>query len=169
MGCRDVEMTDGDVEMAVDEEEDETHTDGVARLSLGHGAPPARGLRMNALRRLALEGPCDSVAEVFASLALDKGAKLQLICHLPSPRTDAFLSTYVLVTMIFHWSTDFNVLLIGCARLYWRTMLQHQNVSGRRVSARMCDVYTSPLRTTRTCTSSTSNWYVHFPIVHHHS
>lgn len=80
---------DGDVEMG-----DES-VDGVARLNLGHGAPPARGLRMKALRRLALEGPCDSVAEVFASLALDVGAKLQFICHLPSPRTAAFLSRFV--------------------------------------------------------------------------
>ncbi|KZV73586.1 hypothetical protein PENSPDRAFT_648737 [Peniophora sp. CONT] len=78
---------DGDVEMG-----DES-VDGVARLNLGRGAPPARGLRMKALRRLALEGPCDSVAEVFASLALDVGAKLQFICHLPSPRTAAFLSS----------------------------------------------------------------------------
>ncbi|VDC04003.1 unnamed protein product [Peniophora sp. CBMAI 1063] len=91
----DVEMMDDDVEMANGDGDGDAGVgeDGVARMSLGHGAPPARGLHMRALRRLALEGPCDSVAEVFASLKLDKGAKLQFICHLPSPRTDAFLST----------------------------------------------------------------------------
>lgn len=89
---------DGDVEMIDDEDVEMADGDvdtGVARLSLSRGAPPARGMRMRALKRLALEGPCDSVAEVFASLALDVGAKLQFICHLPSPRTAAFLSRSV--------------------------------------------------------------------------